>query len=67
MTIAATIADELAARAPGDSLDRGDFRRRGPHRVFEQGRSSAVDGRCAMVAGWPPIGPSLGPQRCKSA
>ena len=66
MMIAATIPDELAARVPGDSADRGDFRRRGPNRVFEEGRSSAVDGRCSMVEGWPTIGPSLGPQRCKS-
>ena len=65
MTVAATIPDELAARVPGDSADRGDFRRRGPNRVFEEGRSSAVDGRGAMVEGWPTIGPSLGPQRCK--
>ena len=66
MMIAATIPDELAARVPGDSPDRGDFRRRGPNRVFEEGRSSAGDGRGAMVEGWPTIGPSLGPQRCKS-
>ena len=64
--IAATIPDELAARVPGDSAERGDCRRRGPQRAFEEGRSSAVDGRGAMVEGWPTIGPSLGPQRCKS-
>ncbi len=64
--IAATIPDELAARVPGYSPDRGDFRRRGTNRVFEEGRSSAVDGRCSMVEGWPTIWPSLGPQRCKS-
>ena len=66
MMIAAPIPDELAARVPGDSADRGDFRRRGPNRVFEEGRSSAVDGRGAMVEGWPTIGSSLGPPRCKS-
>ena len=33
--------------------------------IFEEGRNSAVDGRCSMVEGWPTIGPSLGPQRCK--
>ena len=66
MMIAATIPDELAARVPGDSADRGDFRRRGPNRVFEEGRSSAVDGRGAMVEAWPTIGPSLGPPRCNS-
>ena len=66
MTIAATIPDELAARVPGDSADRGDFRRRGPNRVCEEGRSSAVDLRGAMVEGWPTIGPSLGPPRCNS-
>ena len=44
MMIAATIPDELAARVPGDSADRGDFRRRGPHRGFAERRSSPVDG-----------------------
>ena len=66
MMIDVTIPDELAARVPGDSADRGDFRRRGPNRVFEEGRSSAVDGRGAMVEGWPTIGSSLGPPRCNS-
>ena len=64
MISAAPISDELAARVPGDSPDRRDFRRRGISRGFEEGRSSAVDGRCSMVEGWPMIGPSLGPQRC---
>ena len=66
LRIAATIPDELAARVPGYSPDRGDCRRRSPNQVFEEGRSSAVDGRCSMVKGWPTIWPSLGPQRCKS-
>ena len=64
MMIAAPIPDELAARVPGYSPDRCDFRQRGTRRVFEEGRSSAGDGRCSMVEGWPTIGPSLGPQRC---
>src|SRR5271166_1014336 len=66
MMIDVTIPDELAARVPGDSAERGDCRRRGPQRAFEEVRSSAVDGRGAMVEGWPTIGPSLGPQRYKS-
>ena len=66
LRIAATVPDELADRVPGDSADRGDCRRRSPNRVFEEGRSSAVDGRGAMVEGWPTIWPSLGPQRYKS-
>ena len=66
MMSAAPIPDERAARVPADSIDRRDFRRRDTKRVFEEGRSSAGDGRCSMVEGWPTIGPSLGPQRCNS-
>jgi hypothetical protein len=66
LRIAATIADELAARVHRDSPDRGAFGRRGTNRLFEAGRSSAVDGRGAMVEGWSTIGPPLGPQRCNS-
>ena len=55
--IAATIPDELAARVPGYSADRGDFRRRGPNRVFEEGRSPPWTADARWSRGGPRSGP----------